>query len=48
MVATVDVTFAPGEAPRGTLAGPSTDLVADKTAFATTRIARWFGPAPMP
>jgi sulfide:quinone oxidoreductase len=42
-VATVDVTFRSGEAPVGTLHGPSPELVADKAAFGSTRIARWFG-----
>ena len=43
MVATVDVTFRPGQSPRGSLVGPSTDLAADKTAFGADRIRRWFG-----
>lgn len=42
-VAKVDVTFASGERPSGTLQGPSADLAADKTAFGATRIQRWFG-----
>jgi sulfide:quinone oxidoreductase len=42
-VATVDVTFRPGEVPVGALQGPSPELLADKAAFGTTRIARWFG-----
>jgi sulfide:quinone oxidoreductase len=42
-VATVDVTFRPGQPPVGTLQGPSPELRADKAAFSTTRIARWFG-----
>ena len=42
-IAKVDVTFVPGAAPRGSLEGPSAELVADKTAFGATRVARWFG-----
>lgn len=42
-VAKVDVTFRPGQPPVGRLEGPSADLVGDKTAFGTTRVARWFG-----
>ena len=42
-VATVDVTFLPGRPPVGGLAGPSTDLAGDKSAFGTDRIRRWFG-----
>jgi sulfide:quinone oxidoreductase len=42
-VATVDVTFAPGQAPHGTLVGPSPAMVADKSDFGTSRIRRWFG-----
>lgn len=42
MIATVDVTFISGQAPAGVLVGPSTDLVADKTAFGSDRIRRWF------
>ncbi|MEP9365224.1 FAD-dependent oxidoreductase [Nocardioides sp. CN2-186] len=42
-VAKVDVTFLSGQAPAGELVGPSTDLVADKTAFGAERVARWFG-----
>jgi sulfide:quinone oxidoreductase len=42
-VATVDVTFPPGQAPTGTLFGPSRELAADKIEFGTSRIARWFG-----
>jgi sulfide:quinone oxidoreductase len=42
MIATVDVTFISGQAPAGVLVGPSTDLVADKTAFGSERIHRWF------
>jgi sulfide:quinone oxidoreductase len=42
-VAKVEVTFLAGRPPVGGLEGPSTDLMADKTAFGTTRIRRWFG-----
>ncbi len=42
-VAVVDVTFAAGQAPFGFLNGPSVELAADKAAFGTTRIKRWFG-----
>ena len=42
-VATVDVTFAPGQAPHGTLVGPSPAMVADKSDFGTSRVRRWFG-----
>jgi sulfide:quinone oxidoreductase len=42
MVATVDVTFRSGQAPAGSLLGPSRDLAADKTAFGSERAHRWF------
>lgn len=42
LVAKVDVTFRSGETPIGSLEGPSAELVADKTTFGRTRIARWF------
>ncbi|HKE74505.1 MAG TPA: FAD-dependent oxidoreductase [Acidimicrobiales bacterium] len=42
-VATVDVTFLPGQAPYGDMDGPSEVLAADKANFGTTRIRRWFG-----
>jgi sulfide:quinone oxidoreductase len=42
-VAMVDVTFVSGQAPVGDLVGPSEALAADKAAFGTTRIQRWFG-----
>jgi len=42
-VAKVEVTFRSGRPPIGGLEGPSTDLMADKAAFGTTRISRWFG-----
>jgi sulfide:quinone oxidoreductase len=44
-VAKVDVTFRSGEAPFGTLEGPSAELVADKVRFGSSRVARWFGGA---
>jgi sulfide:quinone oxidoreductase len=44
-VARVDIVFAPGQPPHGTLTPPSTELVADKDAFGTLRIQRWFGRA---
>jgi sulfide:quinone oxidoreductase len=42
-VAKVEVTFLSGQAPRGGLQGPSAELMADKQAFGTTRVRRWFG-----
>ncbi|HZB71222.1 MAG TPA: FAD-dependent oxidoreductase, partial [Acidimicrobiales bacterium] len=42
-VAKVEVTFLQGQAPRGGLQGPSPALAADKEAFGTTRVRRWFG-----
>jgi sulfide:quinone oxidoreductase len=50
-VAKVEVTFLSGQAPRGGLQGPSAALMADKQAFGTTRVRRWFGrewPSPAP
>lgn len=43
-VAKVDVTFLSGQAPVGSLDGPSPAYVAEKVEFGRTRIARWFGP----
>jgi sulfide:quinone oxidoreductase len=43
LVAKVDVTFVPGQSPAGDLEGPSAGLAADKTAFGSERIRRWFG-----
>jgi sulfide:quinone oxidoreductase len=43
MTAKVDVTFLTGQSPVGDLEGPSTELVADKVAFAADRVQRWFG-----
>jgi sulfide:quinone oxidoreductase len=42
-VAKVDVTFEPGQAPHGSMIGPSPELVHDKVEFGASRIARWFG-----
>jgi sulfide:quinone oxidoreductase len=42
MVAKVAVTFLGGQAPAGFLQGPSVELVADKTAFGSQRVRRWF------
>jgi len=44
-VAIVDVTFPEGQAPSGTLEGPSVDLAAVKAEFGTSRVQRWFGTA---
>ena len=43
VVAQIDVTFAAGEAPHGTLFGPDASLQRDKNAFGTDRVQRWFG-----
>lgn len=42
-VGKVDVTFLSGQAPTGELEGPSHALAADKSAFGTDRVRRWFG-----
>jgi sulfide:quinone oxidoreductase len=42
-VAKVDITFVSGQPPRGTLEGPSPELAADKAAFGSSRVRRWFG-----
>jgi sulfide:quinone oxidoreductase len=47
-VAKVDVTFRSGQAPVGSLEGPSAALVADKAEFGSSRVARWFGGAITP
>jgi sulfide:quinone oxidoreductase len=47
-VAKVDVTFVAGAPPVGALIGPSAGLAADKSAFGTDRIRRWFGREPTP
>ena len=39
----VDVFFQAGVTPHGDLIGPSTDLMAEKSHFGTSRVARWFG-----
>jgi sulfide:quinone oxidoreductase len=41
-VARVDVTFMAGQSPTGTFDGPSEVLAADKSAFGSSRIQRWF------
>ncbi|MDE3086475.1 MAG: NAD(P)/FAD-dependent oxidoreductase [Acidobacteriota bacterium] len=41
-VAKVDVTFRSGSAPTGFLEGPSEAIAAEKSAFGTSRIRRWF------
>ena len=42
MVGKVTVTFLSGEAPTGGLEGPSEAIAADKVAFGTSRVQRWF------
>jgi sulfide:quinone oxidoreductase len=42
-VGRVEVTFRSGERPDGRFEGPSVDYSADKSAFGSTRIRRWFG-----
>jgi sulfide:quinone oxidoreductase len=42
-VATVDVRFVTGQAPVGTMAGPSLELAARKAEFGASRAERWFG-----
>jgi sulfide:quinone oxidoreductase len=44
-VALVDVTFVGGQAPTGSLEGPSPELAAVKTEFGSSRVERWFGRA---
>lgn len=39
----VDITFAPGQPPHGTLFGPDEALAQDKSAFGAERSLRWFG-----
>ena len=46
MVAEIDVTFRSGEPPAGALEGPSTALAANKEAFASERLERWFNKSP--
>ena len=41
-VARVSVTFLSGAAPAGELEGPSPEIAADKDAFGSSRIQRWF------
>ena len=42
-VGRVNVTFEPGKPPSGEFEGPSVDYAADKSAFGSNRINRWFG-----
>ena len=42
LVRKVTVTFLSGEAPTGGLEGPSEAIAADKVAFGTSRVQRWF------
>ena len=42
-IAKIDVTFRSGERPVGSMQGPDVEYAADKTAFGTERIRRWFG-----
>jgi sulfide:quinone oxidoreductase len=42
-VATVDVTFRPGERPQGFFEEPTPDQLAQKKEFGASRVARWFG-----
>jgi sulfide:quinone oxidoreductase len=42
-VARVDVTFLTGQSPTGRFDEPSLQHTADKSAFGTDRIRRWFG-----
>jgi sulfide:quinone oxidoreductase len=42
LVGKVTVTFLSGEAPTGGLEGPSEAIAADKVAFGTSRVQRWF------
>ena len=42
-VAQVDIIFAPGERPTGSITGPDTGLAADKLAFGADRAQKWFG-----
>lgn len=44
-VATVDVMFVTGQAPVGTMGGPSLELAARKAEFGASRAERWFGKA---
>jgi sulfide:quinone oxidoreductase len=42
MVAKVEVTFRAGQAPVGSLEGPSAAIASEKTEFGSSRIRRWF------
>lgn len=46
MVGKVDVTFLSGQAPVGTLDGPSASIADEKADFGSSRIRRWFDRAP--
>lgn len=43
VIAEVDITFAPGQSPHGTLFGPDAALMKDKSDFGSQRVQRWFG-----
>ncbi len=43
MVARVEVTFRAGQAPVGSIDGPSAAIASDKTEFGSSRVQRWFG-----
>jgi sulfide:quinone oxidoreductase len=45
-VALVDVTFRSGQAPTGSLEGPSAELAEVKREFERSRVERWFGAEP--
>jgi sulfide:quinone oxidoreductase len=45
LVARVDVTFVSGQAPVGTLDGPSVEMARIKSEFGSSRVQRWFGRA---
>lgn len=42
-VGRIDIVFAPGEPPHGTLTGPSPELAEAKNSYGGDRIQRWFG-----
>lgn len=42
-VARVDIVFAPGQPPHGTLTPPSSQITDDKAEFGSSRARRWFG-----
>lgn len=43
LVGRVDIVFAPGEPPHGTLSGPNAKLAEAKNSYGGDRIQRWFG-----